>query len=300
MKKLIKWGGFLILLLVVVEGVKLASSSEGNISLSGLQKRFEEFFEREHPESDGDNPFFEKDYPVMYGDIEKTQIICPPEEEIRRLSISFSGTVLKIVCSEDDKVSMEAKNAGKLQAFQKDGELVIKGLRSSDMQNVFDSSEVILYLPKDKRYFGNIELGAGQLKCEDISFEELKLSVEAGQFISQNMEVMNLEVMVGAGSAGFTQAQVNKMIAQLGAGNLSFQGEVKDSAELNCAFGNMDIKLAGEEKDYNYTVSALAGNVSLDKKKIASGAMEEKSVDNGSDKDIIIQCNMGNISLSFQ
>ena len=43
--------------------------------------------------------------------------------------------------------------------------------------------------------------------------------------------------------------------------NLDFAGEVKGDLDANCNVGNMELKLTGEEQDYNYSLSCGVGSI---------------------------------------
>ena len=62
--------------------------------------------------------------------------------------------------------------------------------------------------------------------------------------------------------------------------------------------GNVDIKLIGEKADYNYDVKCDVGSISVDGKN-ESGLENGYNEDNGSDKNIVISSDVGNVTIKF-
>ena len=62
--------------------------------------------------------------------------------------------------------------------------------------------------------------------------------------------------------------------------------------------GNVEMKLEGGEKDFNYRLEGSMGNIDLGRESY-SGFSNEVVLNNGADKEMQVECSMGNISIRF-
>ena len=63
--------------------------------------------------------------------------------------------------------------------------------------------------------------------------------------------------------------------------------------------GAMELNLAGSEEDFNYTIEAAMGNVSVGGVDY-SGIGQDRTIKNSADKNMNIECAMGNIEVDFE
>ena len=71
----------------------------------------------------------------------------------------------------------------------------------------------------------------------------------------------------------------------------------KGRIEINA--GKADLTVAGSEDDFNYSVDAGLGNVIINGSSFV-GAAGDREVNNKADKDLVLECNMGNLEISFE
>ena len=91
---------------------------------------------------------------------------------------------------------------------------------------------------------------------------------------------------------------IQEGIFSVGAGNMMVQGSILESAQVKCAAGNIQMLLDGKTQDYNYEIVCMAGNIQIEEEKY-SGINEEKIIDNSAQKDITLNCAVGNVKLTF-
>ena len=61
----------------------------------------------------------------------------------------------------------------------------------------------------------------------------------------------------------------------------------------------MELKLTGEQQDYNYSLSCDVGSIKVGDISV-SGLGREKEIDNDADYDMDVSCDVGNIDVIFE
>lgn len=248
-------------------------------------------------DEDDDRVLFESGFDILTGDVE----LFSPDETADNLEVRVGGCSFQVEESKDDKIWLEAHNMGKFQGFVKNGTLYVK---SSNKLTVgvgdFTRDKIILYLPKNFEFHKvALDLGAGEVDFDDIKAKQVTMQVGAGQITCKNLETDNMDLNVGLGEIRIKDMKVNNVTGTVGMGNLDLDGEVLESADLNCSMGNIDLKVDGSKEDYNYEIKSSMGNVDIGHESY-SGVGNKKSIDNGADRDIIIECSMGNATVKFK
>ena len=285
----------------VYSGVKELLEPEEEAGHSASAEYWEGWEDREgEMEDDGayHSENFDKEYSILSGNVEK---YCPGTD-IRKLDIQVGCCQLMTLPSEDGKIYLEAHNARKFQGYVEDGTLYIKSAPGGSVIDWADISDRIinLYLPDDYRFEEvDMEVGAGQLMFTDLRSEEISLEVGAGHIDICGIQTKNLDVSVGAGYMNLDQMDVTEMDVEVGLGEFTAFGRIGREADIECSMGNVELELEGNERDYNYDLENSMGNVNLGNENF-SGLSQERYIDNGADKNINIECSMGNITVYFQ
>ena len=63
--------------------------------------------------------------------------------------------------------------------------------------------------------------------------------------------------------------------------------------------GNIEMTLEGSEEEFNYKLEGSMGNISVGQDSF-SGFSSERNIDNHADKEMEIECSMGNITIDFR
>lgn len=79
---------------------------------------------------------------------------------------------------------------------------------------------------------------------------------------------------------------------------LQFTGDAKKKIEADCGVGEINLKIKGKQKDYNYDLDCGIGEIRCGDDSF-SGFGREKSIDNGADKKMDIDCGIGSINVAF-
>ena len=242
--------------------------------------------------------FYDHNHEVLRGDVSKYSV----GSDVERIDIELGGYILDTAYSEDDNYYISTDNADKIQCYTENGVLKLKAVNGSSRLSVGNIGErqITLCIPKDKFIESlELELGAGQVTLNGINAGEVSLEVGAGQIFVNNIRAKELEVSVGAGQVELWGVEVDKLDAEIGMGELAGSVDIKKSADLECSMGNMELTLMGSQQDFNYQLEVAAGNIEVGRNSY-SGLANEQKVNNGADKDIAIECSMGNITIEFK
>ena len=187
-------------------------------------------------------------------------------EDVKSLDIDMDAGILKVVKGEgkEIKVITTSKNA-EIETSLEDGTLTIS-----------ENSHTT--------YWGN-------------GVHRLQVVIE----VPEQLELEDLSVEVGAGDIDIREGLLTTAYASVDvdAGNLDFAGEVKGDLDASCNVGNLELKLIGEQQDYNYSLSCDVGSIKVGDISV-SGLGREKEIDNDADYDMDVSCDVGNIDVKFE
>lgn len=248
-----------------------------------------------------ESSMFDKNHTIWQGDVEK-QMIC--QGDITELTLEVGGSMVELKESGDGNIYIEGRSIGKMQVYVEEhlpegSMLYVKSVRPANLVDEIKDSRITLYLPKDySLHLVDVSLGAGQLQLEDLTVENMEVSIGAGQLLMEDMVIGCLDVSLGAGELCADAVEVQTLTASIDAGNMEFDGAINESAEISCSMGNVSMELEGDKKDFNYQLSCVAGSMDIDGE-IFAGAVMERTIDNGADKSMDIDCSMGNVEVDF-
>lgn len=238
---------------------------------------------------------FNENYDVLKGDVKKYNV----GGNVQELDIEVGGCSFVTKSSGDDSFYLEAQNVGKLQCFVEEGTLYVKSITSSRRWSQPKNSKITLYVPDSCSFEkADIELGAGTLKFDELNAKQAFLEVGAGQIEISRAEVQELEANVGLGRIVLQDMNIVSLEAEIGMGELEARGAVTKKADVTCSMGNVQMTIDGREEDFNYKLEGGMGN--MDVGGMSHGGLGfERTVDNGADKEMALECAMGNVNVEF-
>ncbi len=245
-----------------------------------------------------ESSIFDSVHTTWKGDVDK-QIIY--QGSIDKLYLESGGSMVEFKDSDDGNIYIEGKSVGKLQAYVEGGVLYIKSVRPANLMDEIKNSTITLYLPNENRALQQLEvsLGAGQLQLNHLAVQNMMVSIGAGQLLLTDMALGTVEVSLGAGELRAEDVTVENLTASVGAGNMELSGAIYTDAKISCSMGNVHMELEGEQKDFNYDLSCVAGNMEIGEDSF-SGAVMDRSIDNSAAKSMDIDCSMGNVEVIFR
>lgn len=239
---------------------------------------------------------YDSSHPVMRGDVREYSL----GSDVEALKIEMGGYVFETLPSADHSFYLSTEDVEKFQCYVEGGVLYLKAVNSGVINfSVSKGKHITLYIPEGQ-YFRKmeLELGAGQAILDGLRADKVSLEVGAGQIIGRNIQVGELEVSVGAGQIELPGMNVDVLDAEIGMGELVGTGSIQKSASLKCSMGNLELTLSGREEDFNYQMEVAAGNLTLGRSSY-SGLARKRGIQNGADKNLEIDCSMGNVRISF-
>ena len=220
----------------------------------------------------GDASMFSKNHEILSGDVDMYSL----GSEIRNMEVQVGGCHFETKFSKDDAIYVETKNVRKFQGYVEGDTLYVLATTGAGVSWSNKKSTVILYLP------------------QDYEFDQVEIDMGAGE-----LEFDRLNAKVGAGQIEFKDMAVGKLDVEVGMGEFLAQGAVSGDVEVDCSMGNVEIELEGRKEDFNYQLEGAMGSIQLDGDNMG-GFAQEKSISNGADKSMRIECAMGNITLKFR
>lgn len=243
-----------------------------------------------------ENMIFDNDYDVFKGDVEKFAL----GNNVKNLDIEAGGCAFYFKTSDDDNFYVEAKETGKFQCYVKNDTLYVKTTRTVSDWDDYDDCEIILSIPGDCKFEEvDVELGAGLLEMADVAAKEMDLEVGAGQIKADYMQADTCDIEVGMGEIIVEDMQVTKVNAEVGMGHLQLDGTILGDVSAECSMGAIEMNLTGSAEEFNYTVEAAMGNVTIDGESY-SGLSQDQVIKNSADKNMNVECAMGDIQVMFE
>lgn len=231
--------------------------------------------------------------------------------DIRNLDFDLSLCELQIYPHEGDYLSLEADNVQNDFRCRQDGDtLVLEDDRPSSLkQNSMDNAlRLALYLPDQALREVSIEAGAGNITLSRLTADEIDIETGVGNLTVGTLKSGEISLQTGVGEciADLIQAD-GKAEIEVGTGNLTLTQFDGRSLQAECGAGNVIVTAAGRETDYNYTLDAGLGNISLghhaddgEHHHGSSGSQDHHlDIHHDADRQISINCGLGNATLNF-
>lgn len=132
----------------------------------------------------------------------------------------------------------------------------------------------------------------------DFFFEDVGVFMGASNIEFQGLIAESLYAEIGAGKMNVQDGKVDECSVDLGMGNFEYEGIITGECTLECGMGNMELCLEGEKESFNYEIDCAAGNVTVGNENFG-GVVSDREIDNGADRDMDIDCGMGNVTIIF-
>ncbi|MDD3137966.1 MAG: DUF4097 family beta strand repeat-containing protein [Lachnospiraceae bacterium] len=185
--------------------------------------------------------------------------------------VEYDGTTIKVE-------STDSKNVVNVY-LKGDNTLILKS-KTNFIGNGYNS-HTIIYLPK------NIQL------------EKASFAIGAGEMTIENINAATLSIEVGAGKATVNNSNSKDLKIECGAGEIEMYTTDTNEAEVECGIGKVGLTVAGMQNDYNYNVECGIGSVTIGDNNY-SGIGHDQKINNGSNKQIDINCGIGQVEVYFE
>lgn len=195
----------------------------------------------------------------------------------------------------------------KVEAYQDSDTLKIEETGSKRSRNN-DSTRITILIPEAMMEEGNVleELSlkqdAGDISVNmPLTAEKIDIKVNAGecQVESKLHALQEFKADVGAGEIDLSSVEAAKVTLNANVGEIDAARITADEIYVDCGIGAIDAMVSGREQDYNYEISCGVGEVTIGDNDYASLGTSKK-IDNSGSKRIEVDCNIGEVDISFQ
>lgn len=220
---------------------------------------------------------FKKDQMLYSGEC---QVDFELRETVRKMKLEIEQTEILLEPSEDGTVYVESEGEGSFQIYEEEHTLRFKscGVKNEDGE---DSFVVRLYLPGE-RYWEEADLELNGVLLEGGTIEGREVDIESAGADVRLEEIRAQELSLEG--AGVVLEVLRADCQEL-------------SVEMSA--GSMVLGLSGGSDEYNYEVSAAAGEVTIDGEN-AQSLVGESQIRNGAARNVEIDCVAGSVELTFE
>lgn len=149
----------------------------------------------------------------------------------------------------------------------------------------------------------DLDIGAAETVFEltNVSCKNLNLDVGAGAVTAKEFTVTGrMDVSIGVGSAEIDGGTYQDIKLECGMGDFVMEGKLNGNLTANCGMGSMELKLEGNETDYNYKVSCSMGGISVNGTSYSNISGTRNVTNPGAIGTIDLDCGMGSIDLEIK
>lgn len=165
-----------------------------------------------------------------------------------------------------------------------------------------NSPKIYISLPRNI-VFNNFEIksGVGELDIHDINVEKFNLSAGVGEVNIYDAKISkDAEIKAGVGEVNFKDSTVTNMDIKSGVGSFSFSGTALGKTSVKGGIGEVDLKINGSEKDYDFDVSAGLGEVIINGKKSKTFLADRQKSGSIAQNSITVKGGIGSVRIRFK
>ncbi|UTC82816.1 DUF4097 family beta strand repeat-containing protein [Treponema denticola] len=165
-----------------------------------------------------------------------------------------------------------------------------------------NSPKIYISLPRNI-VFNNFEIksGVGELDIHDINVEKFNLSAGVGEVNIYDAKISkDAEIKAGVGEVSFKDSTVTNMDIKSGVGSFSFSGTALGKTSVKGGIGEVDLKINGSEKDYDFDVSAGLGEVIINGKKSKTFLADRQKSGSIAQNSITVKGGIGSVRIRFK
>lgn len=224
-------------------------------------------------------------------------------EGVRELELVLGAgsLVLKEKDTSDGMMDISVQGRGGCDYRVNDGTLYIEGFKGIKTVGMDLSENIItLAIPKGTMFSDlDIEVGAGVMEITGVKALEIDATIGAGELSMEQVESEELSAEVGAG-----RIEANNMVSKdisftVSMGEGIYEGTATGNVEVECDMGNMKFSIQDSQDSFNYDIECGMGSVEIGGSGF-TGLGKEQRVNNHALKEFEVDCNMGNVNISFQ
>lgn len=214
-------------------------------------------------------------------------------EVVEELVIDTSITNLTIKTGDEFRIESNYKY---LKVKESGGKLKISEKRKWLISNS-DGVSLKVYIPKGV-HFSNAEIhtGAGKVKIEEISAENIDLDLGAGEAQIGNLTAnQSIKIDGGAGELEIDGGILNNLDLDMGVGELNLTGKLLGNSKLDYGIGETNLTLLGSKEDYTISLDKGIGEAKFD-----GDSIKDEAIYGTGANQIDIDGGVGELNVTFQ
>ncbi len=224
------------------------------------------------------------------------------KEDVDSLAIDIDYGEIHLVKSESDniEVKVDAPKSFRYKCANDDGTVILKSQHSA--KKGYNADIIITIAIPDGMEFDTVDMDTDAEKFESsypLVADTINLHVDAGEVVAECIEAKeDMSIDIGAGRVEFVNLKADNLDVNCGLGEAEISGTISDKVEAKCGVGRISMQLEGKEEDYNYKISCGLGSVTVNGVNYSSLSTDKK-INNHSDREIDLDCGIGEIEVSL-
>lgn len=231
-------------------------------------------------------------------------------QEIKSMDLKLGACEVEIKEGNSFGMEYEDLQEGRLQYSVNNGTLTVKYDGNTSVGFKFFGLSVskksfnpliTLTIPENMEFESvSMEFGAADVKVENITAEELKLSVGAGEMILDKLSVTEeTRIKVGAGSIQVKKAEIANGNLECGVGELDLEGKISGNSKVKCGVGEINLTLTGcEQEEFCGDLKCGLGELNFGDIRIAGSG--SKSYGSNAANRLDAECGIGELNIKFR
>lgn len=267
------------------------------ITTDGLYFTNENEDEREY-----ERPF---EAPEVMGLVDEEITTAVNENQIKNIEMELGAGSIEIKKSKSGTFYVdEGENMYFISDFE-DGTLKVEAKLQSEVQilgfnvgNIEPVGDATIYLPDQMYEEVTLNMGAGEFAGDLPECQKLSIRLGAGECDFDYIKADEVELEVGAGQCKIAMLEAEQLDADIAMGEFFAKALIGSELDAKVGMGEIEMQIIGDENDFDYDVEVGAGEVRIGSKNY-SGVGSGGSQKNGMEREIDVDCGMGEATLSF-
>ncbi len=225
--------------------------------------------------------------------------------EIKNVELNLGAGSIDIKKSKDGKIDIDADDAVNVVCDYKDETLEISTMLTGEIQilgfsvgSVESAGSATIYLPDQLYEEITLDMGAGEFTGDLPECQKLAIRLGAGECDIDYIKAGEVELEVGAGACTIGLIEAEEVDADIAMGEFCAKADIGKNLDAKVGMGEIDMKIVGNEDDFDYDVTVGAGEVRIGSRSY-SGVGSGGSQKNGKDSGIEVDCGMGEATIIF-
>ena len=160
------------------------------------------------------------------------------------------------------------------------------------------SGNATVYLPDQMYEELTLDMGAGEVSGDLPECKKMSVRLGAGECDLDYIKAEEVELEVGAGECTIGLLEAEEVNADIAMGEFKAKAAIGKDFDAKVGMGEIAMEIIGEEDDFDYDVTVGAGEVRIGTRSY-SGVGSGGSQKNGQDREIEVDCGMGQVTITF-